>query len=235
MKYSYLIFDADDTLLDYPTAEAEAFKNTLLHYEINCEKHQIELFQNVCETEWVHAGLDNTNDQQIQDNYHKIYYSFAIHRFRKLKELIDIPIPAEDLSETYFHYFSKANHLLPGAIEVCSHFSKNHQIMIATNGLKQLQYSRLEILKPYISRLFVSEEVGYIKPNPKFFEYILREYNIKDPANCLMIGDSFSSDIIGAQGVHIDTCWINTKNKSLEHSIQPNYTITNLLELKDLL
>jgi len=54
-----------------------------------------------------------------------------------------------------------------------------------------------------------------------------------DKRECVMIGDSLSSDIQGALDVQLDCIWLNTENR--ETALEPTYTITSLSELHPLL
>lgn len=62
-------------------------------------------------------------------------------------------------------------------------------------------------LTPYFEQIFTSARVGYAKPNPKIFQYVLHQMKI-NPAEGLHIGDSLSADVDGARGVGLDALWI---------------------------
>ena len=50
-----------------------------------------------------------------------------------------------------------------------------------------------------------------------------------------MIGNSLRSDISGAQNIGIKTIWINRDKNANEKKITPDYIITNLEEIYDIL
>ena len=110
-------------------------------------------------------------------------------------------------------------------------------LAIITNGPKSQQYSRLENAKisEYFSYIFVSEEIGYNKPNIKFFEYMFEKIEEKDKNKMLVLGDSLTSDIQGGINAGIDTCWCNWKKKENKTTIKPNYEINKLEELLSML
>ncbi len=53
--------------------------------------------------------------------------------------------------------------------------SKRHDLYIVTNRVTETQKRRLNQtpLHKYIKKIFISEETGYQKPNPEFFNYVL--------------------------------------------------------------
>lgn len=57
-------------------------------------------------------------------------------------------------------------------------------------------------LGPLIGAVYVSTEIEYEKPNPKFFEAILRQENIRTD-ECVMVGNNPYNDIRGAESVGI--------------------------------
>jgi HAD superfamily hydrolase (TIGR01509 family) len=108
--------------------------------------------------------------------------------------------------------------------------SKTSRLILATNGLSKVQNSRIQNLRSYFEKCFISEEIGYIKPSREFFDYLLHELKA-NPKECLMIGDSITSDILGAHNVDIDTCWYNQNGKVNKYGIKPTYEIKSLRDL----
>jgi len=56
--------------------------------------------------------------------------------------------------------------------------------------------------------IVTSEDVRSYKPRPEIFLRALELINVR-PGEVLHIGDSLSSDIAGAKGLGISTCWLN--------------------------
>jgi len=112
-----------------------------------------------------------------------------------------------------------------------------YKLGIITNGPKSQQYMRLRNtgIYGYFSYVFISEEVGYNKPDINFFEYVLKKIEEKDKSKILIIGDSLTSDIQGGRNCEIDTCWYNRKLQNDNFFIKPNYEIKNLKELLEIL
>ena len=114
------------------------------------------------------------------------------------------------------------------------HEKNAYRLAVATNGLNDIQQGRLQGLKGYFSDIYVSEVINAIKPMPAFFQAVLQNANVS-PAECLMIGDSLSSDVAGALHMGIDACWYNPWGKENTTQIQPTYTIRDLNELLTIL
>ncbi|MBO7736273.1 MAG: HAD-IA family hydrolase, partial [Clostridia bacterium] len=100
-----------------------------------------------------------------------------------------------------------------------------YKICIATNGLYEMQSSRLQEFLPHTHAFFVSETLGIIKPNRAFFTGMLTALQAK-AEECLFIGDSLTSDVAGANTVGMDCVWFNPKAKQLPEG----YTVKGQIE-----
>ena len=124
-------------------------------------------------------------------------------------------------------------YLLEGALETCRALAEHAKLFIITNGIASVQRGRFEpcVLRPYITDLFISEELGAEKPQKAYFDTVAARIPCFDPQKALVVGDSLSSDIRGGIGAGIDTCWFNPKGKELPFDLSPNYVIRTLKEL----
>ena len=86
-------------------------------------------------------------------------------------------------------------------------------------------------IAPYIEASFISETVGYEKPHPAFFETVLASIPGITRDNCLLIGDSLTSDIRGGIGSGLPVCWYNPARQAAPPELAIDYTITDLMEL----
>ena len=60
-------------------------------------------------------------------------------------------------------------------------------------------------------KIYCFKNTGYQKPSPEFYSTILRDLNA-NPAEVLMVGDSFENDVLGANRVGIRAAWLNLKD-----------------------
>ena len=84
--------------------------------------------------------------------------------------------------------------------------------------------------------MFISEDMGVTKPNAAFFDICLDR--IGEPkASCIMIGDSLSSDMLGAKNASLDSVWFmpsgNTMEARMKYDI--DYCASSFDELYDIL
>ncbi|MBR4502491.1 MAG: HAD-IA family hydrolase [Clostridia bacterium] len=85
---------------------------------------------------------------------------------------------------------------------------RDARIYIASNGATVNAKGRIAStgLGQYIDGLFVSEDMGAAKPDAAFFDLILEK--IREPREtCVMIGDSLTSDMLGAKNASLKSVW----------------------------
>jgi putative hydrolase of the HAD superfamily len=63
----------------------------------------------------------------------------------------------------------------------------------------------------YFQKIYCLKNTGYQKPSPEFYTAILHDLGA-NPADALMVGDSFENDVLGANRVGIRAVWLNLKD-----------------------
>ena len=123
---------------------------------------------------------------------------------------------------------------IEGASKLLKELNNSYEVLIATNGPKAAAINKIEKanLASYISHIVSSEEIGFSKPMPEFFEFLCNKAHNKDRNKMLLIGDSLTTDVLGGMNNYIDTCWFNPNNNPLPQEYTPTITINKLLQLK---
>jgi 2-haloacid dehalogenase len=224
MSYTWLLFDADDTLFDYPLAEGKALRSTFEHFGQVYRSEYLRIYQVFNRQVWAEFERGETSAAELR-----------LKRFRLLFGEIDLPLDPADFSQRYLENLAQASDLFPQAAEVMKTLSGRYHIALVTNGLKEVQRPRLEhsVIRPLIEKIFISEEMGAAKPTAGFFEAVFKEIGNPPKAEVLIIGDSLTSDIKGGIDYGIDTCWFNPGGKPSASPI--TYTIGSLRQLLEML
>ena len=81
---------------------------------------------------------------------------------------------------------------------------------------------------------FISEEAGASKPSAAYFDYVFSHIDGITRDNCLLVGDSLSSDIRGANNAGIPCCWYNPRKTARPGDLRIDYEIRDLRQLYDL-
>lgn len=224
MSYSWLLFDADDTLFDYPLAEGKALHSAFEHFGQVYRSEYLRIYQIFNRQVWAEFERGETTAPELR-----------LKRFRLLFNEIDIPLDPADFSQRYLENLAHASDLFPGTTDVLEALSGRYHIALVTNGLKEVQHSRLErsAIRPFIEKIFISEELGAAKPHTGFFEAVFQAIGQPAKKEVLIIGDSLTSDIQGGIAYGIDTCWFNPAGRATDYPV--TYTIKTLGQLLEIL
>jgi len=227
MKYKLLLFDADDTLFDYPKAEEMALERAFQQLALPYNKPEhLSAYRLINGQVWEEYGRGDISADLLRTK-----------RFDLLFRQFVSPVDSGEFSQVYLEHLSRAAYLLDGATGILEYLAPKYTLAIVTNGLAEVQQKRFNLsnMSRWIKHLIVSEETGSQKPCPEFFEYTLRKVGSFTKAETLMVGDSLQSDIAGGMNFGIDTCWFNPKEAITPEEIRPTYVINKLEDLKSIL
>ncbi len=220
--YLWLWFDADNTLFDYNTAETTALLKSFQLFNLRFEEGYMDSYRRINQDLW-HL----LEQQEIKPEV------LRVRRFELFLEDIKMTASVEQLAATYIEQLGLCFDLVDGAYEVLNALHVKSKIAIVTNGLTAVQRSRLELsaIKPFITELIISEEIGVAKPHAAFFDIAFERTGNPAKNDVLIIGDSLSSDMQGGLNYGIDTCWFNPAGVQRPADLKLTYEIRHLREL----
>jgi YjjG family noncanonical pyrimidine nucleotidase len=220
-----MLLDADGTLFDYDKAERHALRDTLQLYGIEFSEKALRQYRQINGELWKQFERGEGSVGTIQTK-----------RFTEFFKAMKVQCDPGEFNSLYIKQLESHAYLLDDADMVLAELHKNSALYIVTNGIASVQRGRLARsgLLPYISGLFISEEIGFSKPHRYFFENVFAQIGDIPRGKILLVGDSLSADIAGGHASGIDTCWYNPKKNSDKGSLRPTYEIGALIELLEL-
>ncbi|MBE6990193.1 MAG: noncanonical pyrimidine nucleotidase, YjjG family [Ruminococcaceae bacterium] len=225
IRYPYLLLDADNTLFDFDRGNRNAFHRVCMEHDLPESDETFRMYESCNNAMW--RAFDRgecTKDFLV------------LERFRMFLDLLGIVRDPAACNHTHLTALGQSTLLLPYAEEVCRTLSKGHRLYLVTNAVAAVQKSRLarSTLAPYITDVFISEEAGASKPSRAYFNYVFAHIDGLAPDNCLLVGDSLSSDILGANNAGLPCCWYNPKRQPRPEELRIDYEIADLRELYDI-
>ena len=238
MNYKLVLIDLDDTLFDYPKTEKTAFRNTFeelgFFVESDLEYAKKEEIYEKLKDRYKDVNLQLWKDLEkgaVDKDRLKVV------RFEKIIEEFDLKYDPYEMSELYLKKLGEGIFPFEATEKLCEYLHSKYKVGIVTNGIKEVQYSRIENseIAKYIDKIIISDEVGVNKPDKRIFEYAMNYFEIMDKSEVIMIGDSLGADIKGGQNAGIDTCWVNLRNNVNDTGIVPKYEVDKLEKLFEIL
>jgi len=227
-KYGLVLFDIDGTLLDFDKAERVGMKETLTRFGLRNDDEIIDSYNEINIHHW---KMFERRELSLDD--------LLIKRHEALFERYGFKQDAAKFNDYYESRLKNCGYLVEHALDVLDYVkSKPCKMAIVTNGIYETQTNRIMLsnLNEYFKHVYISEKIGYCKPQKEIFEHIFKDIggDIKKE-NALIVGDSLTSDIKGGNNFGIDTCWVNLKKLENDLNVKVDYEVQSLLQLKDII
>lgn len=224
-KIKWILFDLDNTLLDFSAASKASFKQTFHDYGIDLKEDYYQEYSLINNQLW--ADFEDNKVTAIE--IRKL-------RFTRLFEKIGIDnISGLAFNADYLNNLVELSECYAGVHELLDSLSKEYRMSIVTNGLQEVQRPRISKthIGHYFESIIVSDEIGVSKPDHAFFEKVSQSINQPpELSETMIVGDSLKSDIKGGNDYGIQTCWIS-HDKTHKSEIVPDMTISKAIDLLD--
>ncbi len=225
-----IFIDIDTPLLDFAAYIRQTMAEGFAHFGLRpYEPYMEEIFHRENGKLWhqIEAGTLTFRElEQIRWN----------NVFRALQIDFDGPV-----FEKYFRAALYDSAIpVDGAMELLRTLHGSYSLAVASNGPYEQQLHRLELagMKPYFDWFFVSEKLGVSKPAAAFFDGAFAELNKGRetpvrPADCVIIGDSLTSDMAGGRGYGMRTCYFRRPGASESRDV--SWQVSDLRQIPGLL
>lgn len=260
MTIKAVCFDLDDTLLWDERSVREAFEATCQYAEqqsgIDAEQLELKVREaarslyasyetysftqnigiNPFEALWAHfTGGEHTAFRTLE----KIAPEYRVAAWTNglLSLGVDDPKLGETCAELFMTERRNRPYVYDETFEVLDRLRERYPLLLLTNGSPSLQQEKLDGvpgIASYFDHIVISGNHDHGKPNRSLFEHALGLLGLK-PEETIMVGDKLTTDIIGAIQMGMHNAWINRHEMKPSEDIAPEYTITNLLELYEVI
>ncbi|MFT7465309.1 MAG: 2-haloacid dehalogenase [Pseudohongiellaceae bacterium] len=226
MTYQLILFDLDDTLLDFSATQAAAFAAVVAHYDVDGGAGSLfQRFQAFNTASWKRYEQGQLSKEALRTE-----------RWRQTLEWAGADeLSHEEVAEAYLDELPRHTFHVEGALEVCGALAQVVTLGVVTNGFESVQHRRLAAspLSEHVSFLLTSEAVGAPKPERRLFDRAL-ELGAAAIADTIMIGDKLTSDIAGANRIAMDSVWFNPGGRDPSSEVSATHTVSRLDELLSL-
>ena len=237
----HILFDLDRTLWDFDgTADrtySTMFERLELEQLCHVDYHTFhERYRQINDMLWEAYRNGTVTKEQLSLKR----FSLTLAAFGCDPESPEIIRLSLRMADYYVIEGTKQTGLMPGARELLEWLkarSDRFCLSVITNGFSEAQLPKMRTsgIDRFFTYVFLSEDLGYMKPDRRFFDSALCTLGLS-PKKCLVVGDDYKVDIAGAMAAGMPQVWYNPNALQIpQGSIPPTYEITNLLQLKDIL
>ena len=221
-----VLFDLDDTILDFGKAERDALSRAFTEKGIEPTDELLSRYSVINEEHWKRLEREEISRDEVKYG-----------RFRHLFDEYGITASPVETADLYEDFLSHGHYFIDGAEALLSSLSEKYRLYLVSNGTYSVQESRLASsgIEKYFKGIFISEKVGCEKPKKEFFDFCFSHIPNFSKEETVIIGDSLTSDMRGGSNAGIRTCWFNPHCKARCAEIPVDYEIAALAELPALL
>lgn len=228
MKYEIVLFDIDDTLLDFPACGKASLRRCFERHGRKFEDAYFDAYLRVSTHLWREMELGHLTQKEVLET-----------RFVDLFRELEMPdIDDVQFEKDYRELLSEEHITTPGALDIMQYLhGKGCRIYLVSNSEAETQVERIRRsgIAQYIQGMFTADMVGSQKPALQFFRYCFERIPDFDAARTIIVGDSLTSDMAGGNRAGIATCWYHPHTMKNPQQIPYDYEILNFEELKKII
>lgn len=221
----YIFFDLDDTIFDFKKAERIALEKALREFSVEPDAKILSRYSEINISQWKLLELGRLTREEVK-----------VRRYKFLFDEFGIDLNPEQVTALYEKNLGIGHYFIDGAEKTIKSLFGKYHLYIVSNGATAVQQSRLassDIVK-YFDGIFISQTVGFDKPDVRFFEKCFESIDGFSRDNAVIVGDSLSSDIQGGINAKIKTIWFNP-NGNIPKKGKPDCQIKELKQLPSLI
>jgi HAD superfamily hydrolase (TIGR01549 family) len=200
-----VLFDMDDTLFDHSLTCRAALR------QIRAEESGFRTWP--LEELWGEYRRLLDSQSPKLSAAPRVYADLRAERFRRLGVLCGWTMGrsrAAELSARYREIYQRVRRPVPGAVALVRRVAQHARVGMVTNNEYREQEEKLEFLgvRDLVDPLVVSVRERVAKPDPRIFRIALDRARAR-PRETVMVGDSWTNDVLGARNVGIRPIWFN--------------------------
>jgi 2-haloacid dehalogenase len=222
MKYEVLLFDLDDTVVEFTRVRRESFIKAAEFFKLPVSG--AALYQKFC-----------AESDRLWEGHRASRVSLEEVRVKRFENVLEgLPVNAHAFTEKFYEILSRAEDVMPGAVEATRALAERYKLIGISNGRREVQEERLRRIGLADCFAFVlgPEDCGFAKPHPGLFALALTRAGNVAPAKAMVVGDGLETDIQGAADYGLASCWLNPDGiKRAPQDPVPTLEVKDLPEL----
>ncbi len=225
-RFDIVLLDADETIFDFKRAEDHSLRLLLHSYDIAPTDQMVACYSAINLSLWKALERGEVTREKLK--------TLRFERF--LAQIGASGIDCVEANDRYLTNLSNSTFLINGAEKFVKELHKHCKIYFATNGLTKAQTGRFSksAIKDNFDGAFISEQIGFAKPDKAYFDYIFNTLKVKDKSRVIIIGDSLTSDMLGGKNAGITTCLYSRSGEYVQSDLC-DYQISDYNDFFDIL
>ena len=227
-RFDTILWDVDGTLLDFSAAEEAAIRSLFADFGLGvCTDAMLARYSEINRNYWRALERGEMTKPEILTRRFEDFFA---------AEGLSGPSPAE-FNAAYQTRLGDTIVYCDGSDKLVASLRGKVRQYAVSNGTVAAQTRKLARsgFDSLMDGIFLSERIGWEKPAKEFFDAVFREIGEERRAGSIIVGDSLTSDIAGANRAGIKSCWYNPRGAENGTNAKPDFEIKDLREILEIL
>lgn len=227
-SFDILFWDVDGTLLDFLAAEDISIRSLFKDFGMGeCTDEMLKLYSGINAAYWKKLEKGEMSKPEILVKRFETFFS----------EIGFVGVDCAAFDKAYQKRLGETVLFRDDSYEWVKSLKGKIPQYAASNGTTVAQIGKLTNsgLINLLDGVFLSEQLGAEKPSPVFFEKAFEKIGNVNRERVLIVGDSLSSDILGAKNAGIKSCWYNPLHHPNTTAVRADYEIDHLKLIPEIL
>lgn len=242
-KYDIIFWDVDGTLLDFKKSEKWALREAFLSYEIMIDEEVHGVYSRINDSYWKRLERGELTRMEVLRGRFDEFFETLMPGGALAHKGIDAEklaaVDKEQFRMKYQKNLGGVYFYMEDSISLCKKLREEGFLQyIITNGVEWTQRNKLQLagFDRIMEEIFISETIGYDKPDVRFFDACLNAVKGKaDKQRILVVGDSLTSDMKGAENAGLDCCLYQPDAEPGKRPFGVTYQISRLWDVEEVL
>lgn len=223
-----ILWDIDGTLLDFKAAENNAVRGCFARFGLGaCTDEMIARYSAINLKWWERLERGEcTKPDILRGRFAEFFAAEGIVCDR-----------LDELNALYQRLLGETIVFLDDGYEVVRRLRGRVKQYAVTNGTSAAQERKLERsgLGDLLDGAFISDKVGYEKPDVRFFDHVLAHIEPCERREIAIVGDSLTSDMRGGEKAGLVSVWYDPRGLPNTTGVRIDRVICDLREVEGLL
>lgn len=226
-KFDIILWDVDQTLLDFKQSESYAIKYCFRQLGITIDDDTVALYSAINDGFWKKIEKNEiAKKDALVERFHALFMEIGMEH-----------LDAAAFQKEYAQALGSVYYYQDDSYELLKSLKGSCRQYLVTNGVTQVQMNKLGLsgLDKLVDGIFVSEQIGTPKPQKEYFDQCFALIPDFEKEKAIIVGDSLTSDMRGGNNAGIATCWYNPDGAENTLGVKIDYEIKNLNEIRQIL
>ncbi|PFA69254.1 hypothetical protein CN378_04465 [Bacillus sp. AFS015802] len=231
-KFSLLLFDLDDTLLENSSWFDDGLVQTLAEHPLTMGMDEQQFLKKIKQPP--RFLIDKLVSGELNT------FEFKRERWKSALDSFEVKADIEEIDQLESLFLNTSMNFITAdesVLHLMNELNKHFEVGIVTNGLydPQQKVNNMGLGDIFSQdKIIHAEPLGIRKPDSRIYTIALEAFN-KKPEETIFIGDSWTHDVVGPIEAGMEAIWVNVREEEKPTDHTPYAIVSSIMEIREIL